>query len=166
MSVAGESQNGIFARKGFALPHRVTKEFDWVGTLIATYPRRIWMNRVARIALGISLALLLGWNSAFLQGVAWCSMVVSYGQQAPLKTAVQWTFDGKHRCELCRLAQQTANDEKKPRATQPSVRLEAVIPSSQVVVIASIESDSAFFASIAVPPSRSLRPVYPPPRLG
>lgn len=124
------------------------------------------MDRTARIVVGAALALLLGWNPAFLQGVAWCSMVVSYGQKASIKTAVSWTFDGKHSCKLCRLAQQTANDERQPRTIQPSVRMEAVIPAHDEIAVLEVDTSLAVFPQISLPESRAIRPILPPPRLG
>ena len=123
------------------------------------------MSRIPRILVGISLALLLGWNSAFLQGVAWCSMVVSYGQQVPLRTAVSWTFDGKHACRLCHLAQKTASDEHQPQTVQLSLKIDAVVPGNSELAVPAVPSPTAVFARSSFPPSRSLRPVLLPPRL-
>ena len=123
------------------------------------------MNRVLRIGVGFSLALLLGWNSTVLQGLAWCSMVVTYGQQAPLKTAVAWTFDGRHPCQLCRLAQKTASNEQQPKSIQLASKVEGVVPMLSGVAVPRVPVPLPVFAQASTPPSRTLRPVLPPPRL-
>lgn len=124
------------------------------------------MNRIPRIGLGLTLALLLGWNSTVLQGLAWCSMVVTYGQQAPLKTAVAWTFDGRHPCQLCRLAQKTASSEQQPKSIPTASKVEGVVPMLSEVAVPRVPVPLPAFAHALVPPSRTLRPVVPPPRLG
>jgi len=118
------------------------------------------------MGLGLSLALLLGWNSTVLQGLAWCSMVVTYGQQAPLKTAVAWTFDGRHPCQLCRLAPKTASSEQQPKSIQKASKVEGVVPILSGLVVPQFPVPLPVFAQASTPPSRTLRPVLLPPRLG
>ena len=48
-----------------------------------------------------ALACSVGLHWEILQSLAWVKMVVSYSSAAPLKEALQKTFDGKHPCSLC-----------------------------------------------------------------
>ena len=49
-------------------------------------------------ALGLS-----GGHWMLLQSVAWAGMIVEYSRHAPLQTALEETFDGKHPCPMCRM---------------------------------------------------------------
>ena len=121
-------------------------------------------HRALRIITGITLAVLLGMNSVFLQSVAWLSMTVSYSQQVPVSTAVSWTFDGQHPCQICRLAKKAASDEHKDQAAPLSVKIEAVAPIAGEIYVPQTCRPEARFAEVALPQPRSQRPSLPPPR--
>jgi hypothetical protein len=54
-----------------------------------------------KLAIVAALACSVGLHWELLQSVAWVKMVVSYSSVAPLKVAIEKTFDGKHPCSLC-----------------------------------------------------------------
>jgi hypothetical protein len=62
----------------------------------------------------MALAGSIGLHWAFLQSVAWVSMVISYSEHATLAEALVKTFDGRHPCSLCKRIAQSNQTEKKP----------------------------------------------------
>jgi hypothetical protein len=58
-------------------------------------------SRLPKLAIVAALACSVGLHWELLQSVAWVKMVVSYSSGAPLKVALEKTFDGKHPCSLC-----------------------------------------------------------------
>ena len=69
--------------------------------------------RLPRILVALALASSIGLHWAFLQAIAWTGMIVSYSQEAPLREAVEKTFDGKHPCSLCQQIAKGKQSEKK-----------------------------------------------------
>jgi hypothetical protein len=69
--------------------------------------------RLPRILVALALASSIGLHWAFLQAVAWTGMIVSYSQEAPLRDAVEKTFDGQHPCSLCKQIAEGRQSEKK-----------------------------------------------------
>jgi hypothetical protein len=71
------------------------------------------LSRAPRLLVVLALACSIGLHWAFLQSVAWVTMVVSYSQNATLKEAVEKTFDGQHPCALCKQVADGKKSEKK-----------------------------------------------------
>ena len=86
-------------------------------------------SRIAKSLVAILLIISIGGHWAFLQSVAWVSMVIDYSQDAPISVAVSKTFDGNHPCNLCKLVRHGQETEKKQDAikikTKPDVWLVA-----------------------------------------
>lgn len=56
-----------------------------------------------------------------VQEVAWVKMLVSYSQERGLKRGIIETFDGKHPCGMCKIAdemRQQGNESDEPAAPQ------------------------------------------------
>lgn len=65
------------------------------------------------LSIAMALFSLSGGHWAVLQGVAWGRMIQSYSSQGSFSSAVEKTFDGKHRCSLCKKIEQAKQQEKK-----------------------------------------------------
>jgi hypothetical protein len=68
------------------------------------------------MAIATALAITIGLHWAFLQSVAWVSMVVCYSQEDCVCDALVKTFDGKHPCCLCTAIAKCRQSEKKPES--------------------------------------------------
>src|SRR5437867_13429722 len=79
-----------------------------------------WLSRWFVV---FALIFALGAHWAILQSVAWTSMVIAYSQKAPLKEALQKTFDGQHPCRLCRFVAEGQKSEQRQHA-RPVVKLD------------------------------------------
>ncbi len=69
-------------------------------------------SRLPKLAIVAALACSVGLHWELLQSVAWVKMVVSYSSAAPLKDALEKTFDGKHPCSLCKEIAKGRQSEK------------------------------------------------------
>ena len=63
--------------------------------------------------MAVALACSVGLHWSFLQSFAWTTMLVDNLAIAPLSTAIQRTFDGKHPCALCKAVAEGRQSEKK-----------------------------------------------------
>ena len=74
------------------------------------------MARIVRDTAAVLLVLAFtGGHWMILQTAAWAKMIVDYSRAAPLKTAIEQTFDGEHPCSMCkaiRQARQPAKDHE------------------------------------------------------
>lgn len=71
------------------------------------------LYRLPRLAIVVALACSIGLHWGFLQSVAWVGMVVRYSQHGTVGEALAKTFDGKHRCPLCKAIAAGKKAEKK-----------------------------------------------------
>lgn len=76
------------------------------------------MRAVVRFVTVFVLVLSLGLHWAFLQSVAWVSMIVSYSHEASFSEAVSKTFDGKHPCCMCKAIQKARAEQKQKEQKQ------------------------------------------------
>ena len=74
--------------------------------------------RLSKWVVVLALTFSLGAHWAFLQSVAWVSMIVSYSRDASFVEAVGKTFDGNHPCCLCKAIKQGRSEEKKQEQQQ------------------------------------------------
>jgi hypothetical protein len=75
-------------------------------------------NRAAQFLIVLLLIVSVGGHWAFLQSVAWVTMVIDYSKDAPLSVAVEKTFDGKHPCHLCKIVKHGKETEQKQDASK------------------------------------------------
>jgi hypothetical protein len=76
------------------------------------------VHPLVRFIAVLVLVLTLGLHWAMLQVVAWTGMIIVYSQDAPVRTALQKTFDGKHLCPLCKAIKQGRSEEKQKQEKQ------------------------------------------------
>jgi hypothetical protein len=84
-------------------------------------------GRFAKSLIAVLLIVSLGGHWAFLQSLAWASMVIDYSKDAPLSVAVSKTFDGKNPCNLCHLVKRGQESEQKQEATKVKTKLDFCI---------------------------------------
>ena len=113
-------------------------------------------------ALGMS-----GGHWILLQSVAWTGMIVEYSRHAPLQTALEETFDGKHPCPMCRMI---AAGRHASQSQQPQIQ-SAVVPDADALfaktfVFAGDPLAAPVIATVgAFHAVRSDPPPVPPPRI-
>lgn len=123
------------------------------------------MSKLSKIVTVLVLVLTLGLHWAFLQSVAWLSMVVKYSQQYPLRQAIVMTFDGQHPCSICLFVSHGRQEEQRQSQQQHFT----------ILKVESIAFEPSVFAFLPPPtehpqPPDLIRsrpaeaPPYPPPR--
>jgi hypothetical protein len=121
-------------------------------------------NRAAHFLIVLLLIVSVGGHWAFLQSVAWVTMVINYSKDAPLSVAVEKTFDGKHPCHLCKVVKQGKETEQKQDASKLKLKSDSWLLArafafeSPRVAPHKIASSDIFFDSIGETPP------LPPPR--
>jgi len=121
-------------------------------------------NRAAKLLIAILLVISVGGHWAFLQSVAWVSMVIDFSKDAPLAAAIEKAFDGKHPCNLCHIVKRGKETEQKQNAIKPKLKPDSWLLARAVT----FESPSPFvehtaFAEFFLRPLKEPPPV-PPPR--
>jgi hypothetical protein len=86
----------------------------------------IWkvLHRLSNLVIVTALALSIGLHWGFLQSVAWVGMVVNYSRDAGFGQALAKTFDGRHRCALCKAIAEGKKSEKRPESGLVAKQLE------------------------------------------
>jgi hypothetical protein len=69
--------------------------------------------RFSKFVLVLALACAIGLHWAFLQSLAWTSMLAGNLRRDSLAQAVTHTFDGQHLCPLCKAIAEGKKSEKK-----------------------------------------------------
>jgi hypothetical protein len=82
-------------------------------------------NRAAQLLIAVLLIVSVGGHWAFLQSVAWVSMVIDFSKNAPLSVAVEKTFDGKHPCNLCKIVKHGQESEQKQDAIKEKIKTDS-----------------------------------------
>lgn len=101
---------------------------------------------------------------ALVQSLAWLNMLATYSRQANLKQAIQMTFDGKHPCRLCHLAQNVKREQREQHRTVCAEdKLQLGLPPQMVFLITPPPADPASIEQ-STPVSRCDQPPSPPPR--
>lgn len=86
------------------------------------------------------LVLLVGGHWGMLQVVAWTNMLIDYSRDNTFADAVEMTFGGEYRCNICKqvddgIAAELGSDERKvPGKTQKTVKLDALIETPLLVM--------------------------------
>lgn len=80
------------------------------------------MFAAARWLMVLGLMISIGLHTVVIQSAAWAGMLVSYSMKSgSVVRAMSETFDGEHPCELCKLAQQQAENEPADDKQTPKV---------------------------------------------
>jgi hypothetical protein len=113
--------------------------------------------------MAVALACSIGLHWAFLQSLAWTTMLADNLTTTSFSVAVQRTFDGRHPCALCKAIAKGRKSEKKSDTLLSLKKFEAL---SQSVAFGI--SPPASFPTIAAPSgwleTVAHTPPTPPPR--
>lgn len=121
------------------------------------------MRRIPQALLVIALIISVGGHWALLQGVAWAGMVIRFSQTMTVSEAVEATFDGEHRCRLCRVVEEGRQQEQKsPEIKSPEKPLLYCQEGEPVLLIAPEVAPCLFSSRPLIP--RSDPPPRPRPR--
>ena len=121
-------------------------------------------NRAAQFLIAVLLIVSVGGHWAFLQSVAWVSMVIDFSKTAPLSVAVEKTFDGKHPCNLCKIVKHGQESEQKQDAIKEKIKTDSWLLAAAVTFESPqpcVERTS-YIQPILLPLSEA--PPLPPPR--
>lgn len=122
------------------------------------------LSQLPRFLIIVALAGSIGLHWAFLQSVAWVSMVVTYAQDAPLSTAIAKTFDGQHPCKLCKGIAAGKKSERKAEFP-PVVKQLEFVPARVVFIFSAPAEFQMRPETAAIFPELAHQPPVPPPRL-
>lgn len=130
------------------------------------------MNRFSHprsmVARGTAVAIILGMTGghwAILQSVAWMRMIVVYSRAAPIRTALEQTFDGQHPCKMCKLIQtEKQASQQQPQLRQTVEKDDGMYCERQAPTVVDARRSWIPSARDPAPLSRSDPPPVPPPR--
>jgi hypothetical protein len=122
------------------------------------------LSRLSKLFLILALSTSIGLHWAFLQSVAWMSMLVSYSHSSAFAEAVVKTFDGQHPCRLCNLVEDGKKTEKAQKVLKPQAKLDFLI-FKPVSFIHLHPQAQQVWGIIATLRPRTNPPPLPPPRL-
>lgn len=117
-------------------------------------------------SIAIALFSLSGGHWALLQSVAWGRMLYAYSNQHSFQAAVGKTFDGKHRCSLCKKIEQAKQREKKSSFVNETFKKKEAVLEQPFLVLTLFPHGFSFS-----PIKKSfyggpiMRPLLPPPRI-
>jgi len=120
--------------------------------------------RYARLVVIVMLVVTTGMHWAFLQSLAWATMLMDNLNRGSVAEAVVHTFDGKHPCRLCKAIDSEKKTEKKSQCVVELKKFEMLNPTAAFAFasdsfdVASLPRWQETYSSFRFPP-----PV-PPPR--
>lgn len=120
-------------------------------------------RRLPKLLIVLALACSIGLHWAFLQTLAWTTMLVDNLTSTSFSAALQRTFDGKHPCALCKAVAEGKKSEKKADTLLRLKKFEGlstpvVMTLSPLASFPSIEAPNASLETV------SHAPPTPPPR--
>jgi hypothetical protein len=120
-------------------------------------------RRLPRLLMAVALALSIGLHWAFLQSLAWTTMLVDNLATSSFSVALQRTFDGKHPCVLCKAVAEGKKSEKRADTLLQFKKFDGLTASVAIAVpppalFPLVESPNTSLEAFSHPP-----PV-PPPR--
>jgi hypothetical protein len=121
-------------------------------------------TRLAKSLIAVLLIVSIGGHWAFLQSVAWVSMVIDYSKDAPISVAVSKTFDGKHPCNLCKIVKHGQETEKKQDAIKIKTKPDVWLLASAVTLPDTDLVQEPYLALVCISSSIAETPPLPPPR--
>lgn len=75
----------------------------------------------------------MGGHLALLQTVAWSNMLVNFSSSSSISEAVGKTFDGEHPCELCKVVEQSKQEDKEQQSLKAEMKIEMILPVPVIV---------------------------------
>ena len=133
-------------------------DFGWL-----SFESSVVFVRIGKMFIAFALMAMLGGHWAFLQTVAWTTMLADNLQSCSLRDAVAKTFDGKHPCSLCKAIAAGKKSEKKNEFTAQIQKLEFPPTKENPVLIAPL-SFQLLPQGNSFAESLSQKPPTPPPR--
>lgn len=98
-----------------------------------------------------------------LQSIAWVRMVIDYTQESSsLCVAIEKTFDGEHRCQLCETVSKGHSEEQKSKSMKLALKLEAILV-TKLVVPEMAPQPVRFAAVVETVSTLAFPPPTPPP---
>jgi hypothetical protein len=92
--------------------------------------------RISKLLLVFALIAMLGAHWAFLQTIAWTTMLANNLRTQSLTEAVSYTFDGNHPCPLCKAIAAGKKSENKNAVNVQTQKLEYLPLAQKIVLIA------------------------------
>jgi hypothetical protein len=120
---------------------------------------------IGRLLLLIALLATCDGHWVVLQSVAWTRMFVSFSHSGDVTQAIVKTFDGQHRCELCKSIEQGSANEKKHDVRVVVAKL-ILFHQISPVVLMRCDRESERHARNFSAGTRTSMPLTPPPRAG
>jgi len=120
-------------------------------------------SRLLRWLAVVTLTFVLGGHWAFLQSVAWVTMVAGYSQSEPLKDALVNTFDGKHPCPICKFVATGKKSEQKHETQKLLTKLDFFVAPSAIRLFPPAR-DPLPSVPLRTADARGESPPTPPPR--
>ena len=130
-----------------------------VEPLRSSIVRSRWVRWIAVV----TLTIVLGGHWAFLQSVAWVTMVAGYARTEPLKNALVKTFDGQHPCRICKLVTAGKKAEQEREVPNPLFKLDLFLV-RQSTALYPPTAPRVDHRPAATPVRQPLEPPTPPPR--
>jgi hypothetical protein len=109
------------------------------------------------------LSVSVGLHWAALQMVAWTGMVITYSRDGSISEAISKTFDGAHKCRLCKLVDEGREKNSAPGVRKSPLKLEGSLAAAPLKIFPP-DTERIFLPPAAPAPGRAERPPSPPPR--
>jgi hypothetical protein len=122
-------------------------------------------SRAAQFLIAVLLIVSVGGHWAFLQSVAWVTMMIDYSKDAPLSVAVEKTFDGKHPCRLCKVVKHGKETEQKQDASKLKSKSDSWLLARALTFDSPRAPHQPISFSEILFETRGETPPVPPPRL-
>jgi len=120
--------------------------------------------RASKWLIVLALACTVGLHWAFLQSVAWTTMLADHLRVSSFSEAAQRTFDGKHPCSLCRAIAKGKQGEKRQQFPNGLKKVEFVY--QQSIFFLNSALDLPRVPALRGSEGRAkAKPLAPPPRL-
>lgn len=130
----------------------------------STFDSSIVFVRFGRIFTAFALMATLGGHWAFLQTLAWTTMLADNLQSCSFHDAVVKTFDGRHPCPLCKAIAAGKKSEKENEFTLQIQKFEFPQAKENLVLIAPPQFQLLPAANHMCAESLTHKPPTPPPR--
>lgn len=105
----------------------------------------------------------VGGHWAFLQSVAWATMLARFSQSMSLTQAAEYTFDGQHPCALCCAVKEGQKSERRESRVKPPEKPTLALRPEPVVLPAPPSAAPGFTVPFPLV-SFLAEPPHPPPR--
>jgi hypothetical protein len=121
------------------------------------------LARIGKLFLVFALIAMLGAHWAFLQTIAWTTMLANNLRTQSLTESVSRTFDGNHPCPLCEAIAAGKKSENKNAVNVQTQKLEYLPLAQKIVLIAPSTLPSLSLENLFAK-SFFHKPLLPPPR--